>query len=54
MHFHGHSHGTIGRSSHSADKLFPPGQGPGARVDVGVDCWDFQPVALDTLLLKFG
>jgi|MudIll2142460700_1097286.scaffolds.fasta_scaffold00679_7 calcineurin-like phosphoesterase family protein len=54
MHFHGHTHGTIGRTSKSADRLFPPGAGPGARVDVGVDCWDFQPVALDTLLDQYG
>lgn len=50
LHFHGHTHGTIGVSSNSADRLFPPGQGPGYRIDVGVDCWDFKPVALDQLL----
>lgn len=52
LHFHGHTHGTIGASARSADKLFPPGQGPGCRVDVGVDCWDFKPVALDQLFDK--
>jgi len=54
LHFHGHTHGTIGVSSKSADILFPKGQGPGFRVDVGVDCWDYQPVALDTLLETYA
>lgn len=49
MHYHGHTHGTIGVWSKSGDRLYPAGQGPGGRVDVGVDCWDFAPVALETL-----
>lgn len=49
-HFHGHTHGTIGRMSPSSDKKFPPGQKAGYRVDVGVDCWNYAPVSLDELL----
>lgn len=39
-HLFGHSHGN----------LF----GIGKSFDVGVDCWDFVPVSLDTVLAKFS
>lgn len=39
MHFHGHSHGDIDNSGIR-------------RVDVGVDCWDYKPVHIDTLISK--
>ena len=40
LHLHGHSHGRgPGRE----------GQDKGRRVDVGVDCWSFAPVALAAL-----
>lgn len=39
-HLFGHSHGN----------LF----GIGNSFDVGVDCWDFTPVSLDTVLTKFS
>lgn len=54
MHLHGHSHGTMGLWANSSDKLFAPGEGPGARVDVSVECWDFQPVSLERLLAEWG
>ena len=49
LHIHGHSHGTIA-NSHSGDTQLPPGKKQGRRMDVGVDCWDFMPVALDGLI----
>lgn len=37
-HLHGHTHGTLGK------------RGTGLRrVDVGVDCWDYAPVAWDEI-----
>jgi calcineurin-like phosphoesterase family protein len=54
LHFHGHWHGTGGLWSRSGDARVAPGMGPGGRVDVGVDCWDFAPVSLDTLIEKYG
>lgn len=36
---HGHCHGNLPKS-------------PGKIVDVGVDCWEYRPVSLDTLRLK--
>ena len=53
LHLHGHSHGTIPNDL-SGDRQLPPGQARGSRIDVGVDCWDFTPVALDVLLEKGG
>ncbi len=39
---HGHSHGSMPDD-------------PGAlRLDVGVDCWDYQPVAYETLVKRMG
>ena len=40
LHFHGHSHGNLPVKEN--------------RVDVGVDCWDFTPVNLRTLLQYTG
>jgi calcineurin-like phosphoesterase family protein len=49
-HFHGHTHGTIGLTNKSADILLPPHMKQGIRIDVGVDCWGFYPMDLQTLL----
>jgi len=48
-HLHGHCHGTIGISNVSADRLLPPENHRGVRVDVGVDCWDYYPVSAEQL-----
>lgn len=48
IHLHGHSHGTlgcIGRSGFSVNM-----EKPGYRVDVGVDCNNFYPVAITDIL----
>lgn len=45
-HLHGHCHGTIGCVGLSTDRNLPPQQKVGARIDVGVDCWDFMPLRL--------
>lgn len=49
LQLHGHTHGTVpdGRSS---DRKMPPGQSAGYRMDVGVDCHNFQPVSLEETL----
>jgi len=39
---HGHSHGSLSPDPRSL------------RVDVGVDCWDYQPVAFETLKSTMG
>jgi calcineurin-like phosphoesterase family protein len=49
-HLHGHSHGTMGVSNASADRVLPPGSHRGMRVDVGVDCWNFYPVSVEQLV----
>ena len=49
-HFHGHSHGTIGVTSGGRDWLPRPDMKQGIRIDVGVDCWGFYPMDLQTLL----
>ncbi len=48
-HLHGHSHGTVGVCEASGDANLPPGKMRGMRVDVGVDCWNFYPVASEML-----
>ncbi len=47
IHLHGHTHGNIGCIGRSQE-----GQGakPGYRVDVGVDCNNFYPVAITDIL----
>lgn len=47
-HFHGHSHGGYGITGGSGDGE-TGGRKRGVRIDVGVDCWDFYPVHLNTL-----
>jgi calcineurin-like phosphoesterase family protein len=49
LHLHGHSHGTI-PPDRSGDWRVPPGKARGRRIDVGVDLWQFAPVALEALL----
>ena len=49
-HFHGHCHGTIGVTDFSDDIQLPPGQVRGRRWDVGVDCWDFYPLSIDSII----
>lgn len=36
IHLHGHSHGTCSKMSN--------------RIDVGVDCWNYAPVSIDTII----
>ena len=40
IHLYGHSHGTL--------------PGDGGSLDVGVDCWDFQPVGLDVIKMRLA
>jgi len=49
LHLHGHSHGTI-PDDRSGDIQLPPGKVRGRRIDVGVDSWEFRPVALEGLM----
>ncbi len=46
---HGHTHGTIGVVNGSYDNKIPPGEKAGIQIDVGVDCWQFAPVSLETI-----
>lgn len=47
LHLHGHSHGNVGKTGESVEA---EGLKTGFRVDVGVDNWDFRPVALEDLI----
>lgn len=42
LHFHGHCHGTL-RKEFLDDRKF---------CDVGVDCWDYEPVTVDEVLQR--
>lgn len=48
IHLHGHSHGTL----KSNDRYVDHHPAHGLRADVGVDCWDFYPVELDSVFKK--
>jgi len=50
LHFHGHTHGTIGMWNRSDDRLLPPNTMRGNSVDVSVELWGYKPVALEYLL----